>query len=80
MQKRGRGIDPRGYDCGEKGRRILVEVGLLLYALAHPADIQDCAGGVLVLKMLFGRYPFLKKLFFAGGYQGPGDLELALNS
>jgi hypothetical protein len=26
---------------------------------------------VLVLKTLFGRYPFLKKLFADGGYQGP---------
>ncbi len=26
---------------------------------------------MLVLKTLFGRYPFLKKLFADGGYQGP---------
>jgi transposase len=26
---------------------------------------------LLVLKTLFGRYPFLKKLFADGGYQGP---------
>jgi transposase len=26
---------------------------------------------VLVLKTLFGRYPFLKKLFADGGHQGP---------
>jgi transposase len=44
---------------------------LLLHALVHPADIQDRDGGVLVLKTLFGRYPFLKKLFADGGYQGP---------
>jgi transposase len=43
----------------------------LLHALVHPADIQDRDGGVLVLKTLFGRYPFLKKLFADGGYQGP---------
>jgi hypothetical protein len=44
---------------------------LLLHTLVHPADIQDRDGGVLVLKTLFGRYPFLKKLFADGGYQGP---------
>ena len=54
-----------------KKRHILVDtVGLLLHALVHPADIQDRDGGVLVLKTLFGRYPFLKKLFADGGYQG----------
>lgn len=44
---------------------------MLLHALVHPADIQDRDGGVLVLKTLFGRYPFLKRLFADGGYQGP---------
>jgi transposase len=43
----------------------------LLHALVHPADIQDRDGGILVLKTLFGRYPFLKKLFADGGYHGP---------
>lgn len=74
--KRGRCIDPCGYDAGKKvkgkKRHILVDtIGLLLRALVHPADIQDRDGGVLVLKTLFGRYPFLKKLFADGGYQGP---------
>ena len=36
-----------------------------------PADIQDRDGGVLVLSTLFGLFPFLKKLFADGGYQGP---------
>ncbi|WP_156381971.1 MULTISPECIES: IS5 family transposase [unclassified Aureimonas] len=75
-EKGGVGIDPCGYDAGKKvkgkKRHILVDtVGLLLHALVHPADIQDRDGGVLVLKTLFGRYPFLKKLFADGGYQGP---------
>ena len=42
-----------------------------MHALVHPADIQDRDGGILLLKTLFGRYPFLKKLFADGGYQGP---------
>lgn len=44
---------------------------MLLHALVHPADIQDRNGGLLVLKTLFGRYPFLKRLLADGGYQGP---------
>lgn len=45
--------------------------GLLLHAIVHPADIQDRDGGVLVFKTLFGMFPFLRKLFADGGYQGP---------
>jgi len=39
--------------------------------VVHKADIQDRDGGELVLKTLFGQYPFLKKIFADGGYQGP---------
>jgi len=39
--------------------------------VVHPADIQDRDGGALVLGTLFGSFPFLKKLFADGGYQGP---------
>jgi transposase len=46
-------------------------LGLLLHAIVHPADIQDRDGGILLLATLFGRYPFLQKLFADGGYQGP---------
>jgi transposase len=75
-RKRGAQIDPNGYDAGKKikgkKRHILVDTqGLLLHALVHPADIQDRDGGVLVLGTLFGQFPFLKKLFADGGYQGP---------
>ena len=56
-----------------KKRHILVDtLGLLLYGIVHPADIQDRDGGVLLLSTLFGLFPFLKKLLLAdGGYQGP---------
>jgi len=50
---------------------------LLLHAIIHPADIQDRDGGILLLATLFGMYPFLKKLFADGGYQGP-DFQKAL--
>jgi transposase len=33
--------------------------------------VQDRDGGVLVMSSLFGMYPFLRKLFADGGYQGP---------
>ena len=74
-RKRGRCFDPNGYDAGKKikgkKRHILVDtVGLLLHAAVHPADIQDRDGGDLILSTLFGLYPFLRKLFADGGYQG----------
>ena len=40
------------------------------FVIIHPADIQDRDGGILLLATLFGMYPFLKKLFADGGYQG----------
>ena len=75
-RKRGAYIDPPGYDAGKKikgkKRHILVDtVGLLLHVIVHPADIQDRDGGILTLGTLFGQFPFLKKLFADGGYQGP---------
>lgn len=75
-RKRGAQIDPNGFDAGKKikgkKRHILVDtVGLLLHAVIHKADIQDRDGGVLVLETLFGMFPFLKRLFADGGYQGP---------
>ena len=75
-RKKGACIDPSGYDAGKKikgkKRHILVDtVGLLLHAVVHPASIQDRDGAILVLGTLFGQFPFLKKLFADGGYQGP---------
>ena len=49
----------------------------MLHAIVHPADIQDRDGGILLLATLFGMYPFLKKLFADGGYQGP-EFQTAL--
>ena len=45
--------------------------GLLLCALVHSAGMQDRDGGVLLMQLLYGRFPFLEKLFADGGYQGP---------
>ena len=42
-----------------------------MHAIVHAADIQDRDGGALVMATLFGRFPFLLKLYADGGYQGP---------
>jgi transposase len=44
---------------------------LVLQVIVHAADIQDRDGGVLLLATLFGLFPFLRKLYADGGYQGP---------
>jgi transposase len=51
----------------------------MLHAIVHPADVQDRDGGGFVLKTLFGRFPFLTKLFADGGYQGPIFANTAAN-
>ena len=40
-------------------------------AIVHSAAIQDRDGGILLLSMLLGRFPYLEKLFADGAYQGP---------
>jgi transposase len=81
-EKRGRCINPHGFDAGKKikgkKRHILVDAqGLLMHAIVHGADIQDRDGGVLLMATLFGLYPFLLKLYADGGYQG-GQFKTAL--
>jgi transposase len=46
-------------------------LGLLLHALVPSAHGQDRGGGILLLLSLADRFPWLKKLFAAGAYQGP---------
>src|SRR3954454_6368677 len=75
-RKRGASIDPHGFDAGKKikgkKRHLLVDTdGLMLHAIVHAADIQDRDGGALLVATLFGLYPFLRKLYADGGYQGP---------
>jgi transposase len=43
----------------------------MLHALVHTAALQDRDGGALLMATLFGLYPFLRKLYADGGYQGP---------
>src|SRR6266508_6943575 len=75
-RKRGASIDPHGFDAGKKikgkKRHVLVDTqGLLLWAIVHSASVQDRDGGVSLLSTLFGRFPFLEKLFADSAYQGP---------
>ncbi len=42
-----------------------------MQAIVHSADVQDRDGGVLLLSRLFGRFPYLEKLFADSAYQGP---------
>ena len=37
----------------------------------HAANLQDRDGGELLVRTLFGLFPFLRKLYADGGYQGP---------
>ena len=74
--KRGASIDPHGFDGGKlikgKKRHVLVDtLGLVLHALVTAADVQDRDGGVLLLRTLFGQFPFLRKLFADSAYTGP---------
>jgi len=42
---------------------VLVDTqGLVLHAIVTAADIQDRAGGAMLLAALFGTFPFLLKL------------------
>jgi transposase len=52
---------------------LLVDTqGLVLHAIVHAANLQDRDGGALLVRTLFGLFPFLRKLYADAGYQGPG--------
>ena len=46
-------------------------LGLVRHALGTAARVQDRDGGVLLLRTLFGQFPFLRKLFAGSAYAGP---------
>ena len=57
-----------------KGRKrhVLVDTqGLLLHSIVTAADVQDRDGGLALLATLFGLFPYLKRLFADGAYEGP---------
>ena len=44
---------------------------LLMHTVVHAADIQDRDGGIVLMAIPFGLYPFLPKLYANGGFKGP---------
>ena len=42
-----------------------------MQAMVHCAAVQDRDGGVLLLAILLGRFPYLEKLSADSAYQGP---------
>lgn len=67
---------PRGFDAGKqiKGRKrhILVDtLGLLLFVLVHPANVQDRDGARLLFESIVARFPRLELIWADGGYAGP---------
>ena len=76
---------PRGYDSGKKvtgrKRHVVVDtLGLLLFVLVHPANVQDRDGARLVFEKIRNRFPRLTLIWADGGYAGPklGDWLQAL--
>lgn len=69
---------PQGFDAGKKvtgrKRHILVDpLGLLLIVAVHPADVQDRDGARELLRTARRLFPFVKRIFADGGYQGTED-------
>jgi len=67
---------PRGYDAGKKvtGRKrhlVVDTLGLLLFVLVHPANIQDRDGARLLFEKIRLRFPRLQLIWADAGYTGP---------
>jgi putative transposase len=65
----------RGYDAGKKimGRKrhlLVYTPGLILAVVVHPANIQDRDGARLVLRILWQRFGWLRRIFADGGCAG----------
>jgi transposase len=74
-RKRGRHIDPIGYDAAKKvkgkKRHIIVDtLGLMLGLDVTPADVQDRDGFLPLLKSVRRMFVFLERLFADGAYSG----------
>ena len=50
-------------------------LGLVLYALVSPDNVQDRDGGSLLFTALGERFPLLEQLFADGAHQGPQFLQ-----
>jgi transposase len=73
--KTSEGGGPRGYDANKKingrKRHLLVDTqGFVLRGIVHPASVQDRDGLAALLTRIRRRFPWLRRLFADGGYQG----------
>lgn len=73
------GGGPHGYDAGKKTsgrkRHIVVDtMGMIMAVVVHAANVQDPHGALLVLALLVGRFPRLKKIWADGIYGLYGGL------
>ena len=67
--------EARGYDAGKKingrKRHVVVDtLGLLLWVLVLPGNVQDRDGAKLLLAAVFARFGRLKQVWADGGYTG----------
>src|SRR5215210_4863301 len=81
-RKRGRHIDPIGYDAakkikGKKRHLIVDTLGLMLGLDVTPADVQDRDGFLPLLKRVRRVFVFLERLFADGAYSGTGTAAAA---
>jgi transposase len=75
---------PRGYDAGKKikGRKRHIHtdtIGLPVWIIVHPADIQDLDGAPTLLARLGSSFPWLRHIFADGGYAGDKLLDALKN-
>jgi transposase len=74
-ERGGAEIDPIGYDAGKKvkgiKRHIVVDtLGMMLMGQIQSASVQDRDGALPVLAEARRLFPFIRKIFADGGYQG----------
>src|SRR5918993_5080215 len=74
-RKRGRRIDPVGYDAAQtvKGRKrhaVVDRLGLMLGCAVLPANLQDRDGCLGVLREVRRLFPFLERVVADAAYQG----------
>ncbi|MFD0464492.1 IS5 family transposase [Microvirga aerilata] len=80
--KKGRHIDPIGYDAakkvkGKKRHLIVDTLGLMLGLNVTPADVQDRDGFLPLLKSVRRVFVFLERLFADGAYSGAATAAAA---
>lgn len=55
---------------GRKRHIVVDTLGLLMAVVVHAASIQDREGAMLVLELLRGKFPRLKRIWADAGYAG----------